>query len=54
MDPVIAQAAETCGLAANLIHSVSSQQILFDYNYKWGKIMSITKLQRFKVYFLYF
>ena len=33
MDPVIAQAAETCGLAANLIHSVSSQQILFDYNY---------------------
>lgn len=23
MDPVIAQAAETCGLAANLIHSVS-------------------------------
>ena len=25
MDPVIAQAAETCGLAANLIHSVSSQ-----------------------------
>ena len=34
MDPVIAQAAETCGLAANLIHSVSSQQILFDYNHK--------------------
>ena len=24
MDPVIAQAAETCGLAANLIHSVSN------------------------------
>ena len=34
MDPVIAQAAETCGLAANLIHSVSSQRILFNYDYK--------------------
>ena len=26
MDPVIAQAAETCGLAANLIHSVSTEE----------------------------
>ena len=26
MDPVIAQAAETCGLAANLIHSVSQDE----------------------------
>ena len=52
MDPVIAQAAETCGLAANLIHSVSSQQqslstIIIYY-------MSIRKCQRFKIYFLYF
>ena len=54
MDPVIAQAAETCGLAANLIHSVSLKRILFDYNYKRYKIISITKWQRFKVYFLYF
>ena len=29
MDPVIAQAAETCGLAANLIHSVSSQYLIY-------------------------
>ena len=52
MDPVIAQAAETCGLAANLIHSVSSQ--IFNIKKKWYVYMSTTKWQKFKEYFLYF